>query len=262
MAASRLRLEGKVALVTGASRGIGKAIALAFAGEGAAVAVNYAANRRLAEEVCEAIASAGGRALCVQADVGVAEQVDSMVRQVVEEYGRIDVLVNNAGLLNQEPSLEATGEGFDRMVDVNIKGVIRCAAAVAEGMKQRGRGRIINVSSIAALGTSMPGVTGYAMTKAAVNMFNRRLARELGSHNITVNAIAPGFILTDMSREGARASGTYVDGIADRTMLRRVGEPSDIAGVALFLASDDSSFMTGQVLTVDGGRIDYLTHSV
>ena len=262
MAASKLRLENKVALVTGASRGIGKAIALAFAGEGAAVAVNYAASRRLAEEVCEAIASAGGRALCVQADVGAAEQVDSMVRQVLEQYGRIDVLVNNAGLLNQEPSLEATGEGFDRMVEVNIKGVIRCAAAVAEGMKQRGRGRIINVSSIAALGTSMPGVTGYAMTKAAVNMFNRRLARELGPHNITVNAIAPGFILTDMSREGARASGTYVDGIADRTMLRRVGAPADIAGVALFLASDDSSFMTGQVLTVDGGRIDYLTHSV
>ena len=262
MAATKPRLENKVALITGASRGIGKATALAFAQEGAAVAVNYAANRRLAEEVCEAISSAGGRALCIQADVGVAGQVELMVRRVLQEYGRIDILVNNAGLLNLEPSLEATGAGFDRMVEVNIKGVIRCTAAVAEGMKQRGYGRIINVSSIAALGTSMPGVTGYAITKASVNMFTRRLAKDLGPHNITVNAIAPGFILTDMSREGARASGTYVDGIAGRTMLGRVGEPVDIAGVALFLASDDSAYMTGQVLTVDGGRIDYLTHSV
>lgn len=251
-----------MALVTGASRGIGKAIAVAFAEEGAEVAVNYAANRGLAEDVCKAISSVGARALCVQADVGVAEQVDSMVRQVLQECGRIDILVNNAGLLQMESALEVTGAGFDRMVEVNIKGVIRCAAAVAEDMKQRGHGRIINISSIAALGTTMPGTTGYAITKASVNMFTRRFAREVGAHNITVNAIAPGFILTDMSREGARASGTYGDGIANRVMLGRVGEPVDIARVALFLASEDSSYMTGQVLTVDGGRIDYLTHSV
>ena len=257
-----LRLENKVALITGASRGIGKAMALAFAEEGAAVAVNYATNRQLAEEVCQTIASAGGRALCVQADVGKAEQVEPMVQEVLREYRQVDILVNNAGLLTLEPTLAATGAEFDRMMEVNLKGVIRCSAAVAEGMKQRGYGRIINVSSIAVLGTSMQGVTGYAITKASVNMFTRRLARDLGPYNITVNAIAPGFITTDMSLEGARASGTDVNSIAGRTMLRRVGEPVDIARVALFLASEDSGYMTGQVLTVDGGRIDYLTHSL
>lgn len=257
-----LRLENKAALITGASRGIGRAMAMAFAGEGAAVAVNYATHRRLAEEVCQAIASAGGRALCVQADVGKAEQVEPMVQEVLREYRRIDILVNNAGLLTLEPTLATGGAGFDRMMEVNLKGVVRCTAAVAAGMKQRGYGRIINVSSIAALATSMPGVTGYAITKASVNMFTRRLANELGPHNVTVNAIAPGFIATDMSLEGARASGTDVSTIAGRTMLRRVGEPVDIARVALFLASEDSGYMTGQVLTVDGGRIDYLTHSV
>ncbi len=257
-----LRLENKVALITGASRGIGKAIALAFAEEGAAVAVNYATNRRLAEEVCQAIASTAGRALCVQADVGKAEQVESMVQQVLREYRQIDILVNNAGLLTLEPTLATSGAAFDRMMEVNLKGVVRCTAAVVAGMKQRGYGRIVNVSSIAALGTSMQGTTGYAITKASVNMLTRRLANELGPHNITVNAIAPGFITTDMSLGGARATGTDISTIAGKTMLRRVGQPVDIARVALFLASEDSGYMTGQVLTVDGGRIDYLTRSV
>ena len=256
------RLENKVALITGASRGIGKAIALCFAQEGATVAVNYAKNRKSAEEVCSAVRSAGGRALCVKADVGDGQQVEIMAQEVLNEYQQIDILINNAGVLNVIPTLETTGDNFDRMIEVNLKGVIHCARAVLASMKQQRYGRIINVSSIAALSTSMGGITGYAMTKAALNLLTRRLANELGPHNITVNGIAPGFIPTDMSLEGAKAAGTDVHSIVDRTMLRRLGEPMDIARVALFLASEDSGYMTGQVLTVDGGRIDYLTHSV
>ena len=233
--AQEQRLENKVALITGASRGIGKAIALCFAKEGAFVAINYAQSQNLAEE---------------------------MIEKVLLENDKIDILVNNAGVLKLMPTLDTLGPDFDRMIDVNLKGILHCSKAVSNNMKGLDTGRIINISSIAALGTSMNGCTGYAITKSAVNMLTRRLALELGPDNITVNAIAPGFVATDMSLEGARATGTELSSIASRTMLNRIGEPVDIARVALFLASEDSSFMTGQVITVDGGRVDYLTRSV
>ena len=260
--AQEQRLENKVALITGASRGIGKAIALCFAKEGAFVAINYAQSQNLAEEVCQTIRASGGRCMDVQADLGDSRQVDRMIEKVLLENDKIDILVNNAGVLKLMPTLDTLGSDFDRMIDVNLKGILHCSRVVSDNMKGLDTGRIINVSSIAALGTSMNGCTGYAITKSAVNMLTRRLALELGPENITVNAIAPGFVATDMSLEGARATGTELSSIASRTMLNRIGQPVDIARVALFLASEDSSFMTGQVITVDGGRVDYLTRSV
>lgn len=258
----KLRLENKVVLITGASRGIGKEIALCFAREGAVVAINYTQSQDLAEEVCQTIQSNGGRCMGVQGDLGDSIQVNQMIEKVLLGNNKIDILVNNAGVLKLMPTLDTLGADFDRMIDVNLKGILHCSRAVSDQMKGLDSGRIINVSSIAALGTSMSGTTGYAITKSAVNMLTRRLALELGPDNITVNAIAPGFITTDMSLEGARATGTELSSIASRTMLKRVGQPMDIARVALFLASEDSAYMTGQVITVDGGRVDYLTHSV
>jgi 3-oxoacyl-[acyl-carrier protein] reductase len=198
------RLEKKVALITGASRGLGRAMAIRFAQEGAAVAINYCKNRDAAEDVVKAIASAGGKATAFQADVASSGEVQEIVEAVLKMYGAIDILVNNAGVSVPAPTLmEASWQDLDRMIDVNLRGVIHCVRAVAERMIERRYGRIINLSSIAALGTSFVGTTGYAATKAAVISLTKRLALELGSYNITVNAIAPGFIRTDMAlRDG------------------------------------------------------------
>jgi 3-oxoacyl-[acyl-carrier protein] reductase len=261
---TNLRLEGKVALITGASRGLGRAMAIRFAQEGAAVAINYCKNQDAAEEVRKIIVSAGGKGTAVQADVAKSDQVQRMVETVLKMYGSIDILVNNAGIVVTAPTLmEASWQDLDRMIDVNLRGVVYCVQAVAKGMMERRYGRIINLSSIAAMGTSFVGTTGYAATKAAVMSLTKRLALELGPHNITVNAIAPGFIKTEMALSNGDVPRTRSDleTIARKTMLGRLGEPEDIAHTALFLASGESCFMTAQILTVDGGRIDFLSHS-
>lgn len=258
------RLEKRIALITGASRGLGRAMAIRFAEEGAAVAINYCKNRELADEVAKTILSSGGKGVIVQADVANSAQVQEMVEAVLKIYGSIDILVNNAGVVVPAPTLmEASWQDLDRMIDVNLRGVIHCVRTVARGMMERRYGRIINLSSIAALGTSFVGTTGYAATKAAVISLTKRLALELGPYNITVNAIAPGFIRTDMAlRDGALPrTRSDLEVIARKTMLGRLGEPEDIAHTALFLASDESSFITSQILTVDGGRMDFLSHS-
>jgi NAD(P)-dependent dehydrogenase (short-subunit alcohol dehydrogenase family) len=255
-------MKEQTALVTGASRGLGRAIALRLAREGAGVAVNYVARADMAEEVVAEIRAAGGRAISVCADVGDPEQDRTMVERVTHELGPITILVNNAGTL-----FRATLENFDpvemeRMRHTNVDGLIHMTRTVAAGMKERGYGRIINLSSVAGHGTSLPGSTFYAATKAAVSMLTKRFAMELGPHGITVNAVAPGFILTDLVKVG-RSEQEYEQTLArmrNNAMTGRVGTPDDIAHAVAFLAAMESSFVTAQVLTVDGGRMDYIAH--
>ena len=263
MVERKLRLENKIALITGASRGLGRAMAVRFAEEGASLALNYMKNQELAEEICHRVVSSGGRAICVEADVSDRVQVNQMVETVLRQFRQIDILINNAGISIPSTLLQASWQDLDRMIDVNLKGVIHCTRAVAGDMIQRRYGRIVNLASIAGLGTSFAGTSGYAATKAAVITLTKRLALELAVYNITVNAIAPGFIKTDMAlRSGVTTQArSDLEAITRKTMLGRLGEPEDIAHAALFLASDEASFITAQTLTVDGGRMDFLSHS-
>ena len=262
------KLEGKVALITGSSRGIGRAIALTFAKEGAKICVNYARSKEKAEQVVEEIRKLGGEAIAVKADVSKLDEVKEMVRKVIETFGRLDILVNNAGILYKGSILEGGDEefyeAFERMWEVNVKGVLYCCREAAKYMVKNKYGKIINIASNAGVGTAFPGTTPYAITKMAVIMITKRLAFELGKFGINVNAIAPGLVPTDMVTAGRTPEEvqSVIDMAKQRSVLGRVGKPEDIANVALFLASDDSSFMTGQVLVVDGGRVDYLTHSL
>ncbi|MBI4591239.1 MAG: glucose 1-dehydrogenase [Candidatus Rokubacteria bacterium] len=259
----RGRLDGKVALVTGASRGIGKATALVFAREGAAVVVNYSKSRELARQVVDEIRKAGRQAIAIQADVARKAEVVAMVETTMREFGKIDVLVNNAGILSPGNILTLREESLDEMIAVNVKGVIHCAQAVAPHMIERRYGKIVNVASLAALGTAMADTTPYAATKAAVISLTKRLALELGVYGINVNAICPGFIRTDMLMSSGTPEEVEVRlaSLAKKAVLGRVGEGEDIAYSALFLASDEAGFVTAQALTVDGGRMDFLSHS-
>lgn len=253
-------MKGQTALVTGASRGLGRAIAVRLAREGAAVCVNFLTNEADADRVVDEIRGAGGRAVAVRTDVGDPAAVRRMVERVGAELAPISILVNNAGL-----SVRGTLETFEsadleRMRRTNVDGLIHMTRAVIPGMRERRYGRIVNITSIAAHGTSLPGTTFYAATKAAVITLTRRFAMELGAHGITVNAVAPGFFPTDMSRRNAEQLATAVKQISERTMVGRVGHPDDIAHAVAFLAAPESSFITAQVLTVDGGRMDYIGH--
>jgi NAD(P)-dependent dehydrogenase (short-subunit alcohol dehydrogenase family) len=256
------RLSGQTALVTGASRGLGKAIAHRLAAEGAAVCVNYISRDGEAEAVVNDIRAAGGRAIAVRADIGEPGQVEHMLARVTEELGEVSVLVNNAGVVYR-----ATLENFDpiameRMRRTNVDGLIHVSLSVVPGMKERRYGRVVNLTSIAGQGTSMPGNAFYAATKAAVSILTRRFAMELGPHGITVNAVAPGFILTDMVKDG-RSEQQYRDVLkkmGEISMMGRAGKPEDVAHAVAFLAAPESGFITAQILTVDGGRMDYIGH--
>ena len=260
------RLENRVALVTGASRGIGRAIATSFAREGAKVVVNYHRQERKAEDVVRLIREAGGRAFAFQADVADRTAVGKMVETTMNEFGGVDILVNNAGLgVGGAPFLDLRDEAFDAMLNTNVKGILVCAQAVVPHMMAMHYGKIVNVSSVAGLGTSiLPGNLLYAGTKGAVNIMTKRMALELGPHSIYVNAIAPGLIRTDMSlgKRSPSEREKRIQYFSEHSMLRRTGEPEDIANVALFLASNESNFITGQVIAVDGGRMDFMTHSL
>jgi 3-oxoacyl-[acyl-carrier protein] reductase len=256
-------LAGKVALVTGGSRGIGRAVCLRLAAAGAALAVNYRTRADAAAEVVGAIEGEGGRAIAVEGDVGDRAAVTRMVERVASELGSVDVLINNAGLLSSGSLLHYDDADFEAMWRTNVKGTLHCTAAVAPSMTQRGWGRVINVASNAAVGTALPGTTLYAATKGAVLILTKRLAFELGRSGVTVNAVLPGYTWTDMTMAGRSDDDVrrVVETLNARSMIGRgVADPDEIATVVVFLASPESAFMTGQLLLADGGRMDYLAH--
>jgi 3-oxoacyl-[acyl-carrier protein] reductase len=255
--------SGQVAIVTGGARGLGRAAALLLARRGAAVCVNYAQRADAAEAVVREIAGAGGRAIAAAADVADRAAVEAMAERVAAELGPVTILVNNAGISLPAPLSQFDGEAFARQRRVNVDGLIHATLAVMPAMRARKYGRIVNIVSIAALGTSMPGTSLYAATKAEAAILTKRFALELGPDGITVNAVAPGFVRTDMTRrshspeEWARIEQTFTE----RAMLRRIGEPEDIANAVAFLAAPESGWITAQVLAVDGGRMDYIGHA-
>lgn len=259
-----LSLEGEVALVTGGSRGLGKASALALAREGAAVCVNYRKDGAAAADVVRAAKGLGSEGIAVKADVSRGKEVDRMVRGVVSRFGKIDILVNNAGVIHSGSFMDLPDSDFQDMLSVNVHGVINCTRAVARNMMKRRRGKIVNISSDAALGTSVVGAAHYSMTKALVVSLTRKAALELGPYGVAVNAIAPGYVATELNRAGKtkKEFEQEVREYAGRTILGRVGEPEEIASVVVFLSSAASSFMTGQTVTVDGGRMDIISHSL
>jgi 3-oxoacyl-[acyl-carrier protein] reductase len=258
------RLQAKVAIVTGASRGIGRAIALRLAGEGAAVAVNYLSQSAAAHETVDHIRRSGGEAAAIQADVADRSAAERLAAQTVERFGRLDILVNNAGVMSRSDLLSYDASEFERLWRTNVEGVIHMAAAVVPSMKQQKSGSIVNLVSVAALGTAMPGTTFYAATKAAVAILTKRFALELGPLGITVNAVAPGFIATDMAFVGKTPEEVQrtLQAVSARSALGRTGLPENIASVVAFLVSPDAAFLTGQILTADGGRMDFLSHSL
>ncbi|MEM3120619.1 MAG: 3-oxoacyl-ACP reductase family protein [Nitrososphaerota archaeon] len=254
-------LRGRVALVTGASRGIGAAIATRLGVSGARVVCNYSKSEAAASKVVSRIVESGGEAIAIRADVASKEEVEAMVEKTVETFGKLDILVNNAGILIRGGVLDDIGI-LDRMIEVNVKGVIYCIAASLRHMMRQRYGRIINIASIAAFGTTSRNTTYYAMTKGAIITLTKRLAFELGEYGITVNAVAPGFTKTDMTMDRpAEELQSTIKHLESITALRRVGEPIDIAEVVAFLASDRAGFITGQIISVDGGRMDFFSRS-
>ncbi len=244
-----MRLKDRKAIVTGAGRGIGRAIALAFAREGADVVVcdvNYAAVQAVARD----LEATGRRIVPIAVDVTRKAQVDAMAARAAEAFGRVDILVNNAGVIRDAMLHKMTEEDFDQVIAVHLKGAWLCCRAVVAGMRERQFGRIINMSSISGK-VGNAGQTNYSAAKAGIVGLTKAAALELARHNITVNAIQPGFIDTEMTR--AIPDGPRQESIA-RIPMERAGQPEDVAGVALFLASDEAAYVTGAVLEVAGGR--------
>ena len=246
-----MKLEGKKVLVTGASRGIGRAVALAMAAEGADVVVNYAGSEAAAKAVAAEIEAMGRKALVIQADISSNEAATAMVDQVVKEMGRIDVLVNNAGITRDGLLMRMKEEDWDAVLTTNLKGVFNCTKAVIKYMMKQKAGHIVSISSVVGLAGSA-GQANYAAAKAGVIGFTKAVAKEVAARGITVNAVAPGFIQTDMT---AVLSEMVVEGMLQNIPQRKLGEPSDVAKAVVFLASDDANYITGQILNVDGGMV-------
>lgn len=242
-------LTGKVALVTGASRGIGRAIALHLAEHGADVAVNYAGSEAAAGEVVAAIEAMGRKAIKLRADVSSYQESEELVKQTIEFFGKIDILVNNAGITRDNLIMRMKEEEFDQVIATNLKGVFNCVKAVTRPMMKQRFGRIINISSVVGV-LGNPGQANYVAAKAGVIGLTKATAKELASRGITVNAVAPGFIETDMTD---KLAGEMKEQMLKQIPLERLGQPEEIAKVVRFLASDDASYMTGQTLHVDGG---------
>jgi len=247
-------LIGKTALVTGASRGIGRGIALCLAKQGADVAVNYHSSEEEAQAVVGEIKKLGQKAIAVRADVSKSDQVGAMVQKVVQEFGRLDILVNNAGVLNFKTLDQMREEDWDWVIDTNLKGQFLCAKAAVPLMEKNGWGRIINIASIASggVGVGYPALAHYCASKGGVVALTEGLAVELGVKGITVNAIAPGAIETDMAKS-ITEDEQVKRGLLARLPIKRIGQPEDVGAAAVFLASDEAGYMTGSVVYVDGG---------
>ena len=242
-------LAGQTALVTGASRGIGRAVALELAGAGATVAVNYASSSGAAEEVVAKISAAGGSAYALKADVSQEDQVEQLMAAVQERSGSLDVLVNNAGITRDGLLMRMKTEDWQAVLELNLSGVFLCTRAITRTMLKQKRGRIINITSVVGL-MGNAGQANYAAAKAGVIGFTRSTARELASRGITVNAVAPGFIATDMTKD------LKADELLNAIPLGRYGQPEEVAGAVRFLAADPAAaYITGQVLQVDGGMV-------
>ena len=247
------RFEGKVAIVTGASRGIGRGIALRLAQEGARVVINHRSSPEEAAETAQLIQAIGnGEALVIQADVSQFDEAQRLAKETVEAFGQIDILVNNAGTTRDTLIMMMKEEQWDTVIDTNLKSVFNCCKAAARPMVKRKYGRIINISSVSGL-AGQAGQTNYAASKAAVVGFSKSLAKELGSRNITVNVVAPGFVHTALTADILTEDNTRM--AIEATPLGRLGTAEDVGAAVAFLASDEASFVTGQVLSVDGGLV-------
>ncbi|OZQ60634.1 beta-ketoacyl-ACP reductase [Paenibacillus sp. VTT E-133280] len=242
-------LRGQTALVTGGSRGIGRSIALALAEHGVKVAVNYAGSEAAAHETVARISELGSEGIALRGDVGNSEQAESLVKEVLNTWGRIDIVVNNAGITRDNLIMRMKEEEFDQVIETNLKGVFNCLKSATRPMMKQRYGRIINISSVVGV-TGNPGQANYSAAKAGVIGLTKAAARELSSRGITVNCIAPGFIDTDMTRELSEEVRSELEkGIP----LARLGRPEEIAMAVVFLASEGAAYMTGQTLHVDGG---------
>ena len=250
MAPASTALGGQVAIVTGASRGIGRSIALALAAEGARLVVNYAQSATAAQALAAEISANGGEAISLQADVAQAEQVEALVKQTLDRFGRIDILVNNAGITRDTLLLRMKLEDWQAVIDLNLTGVFLCTRAVSKVMLKQRSGRVINIASVAGQ-MGNPGQANYSAAKAGVIGFTKTVAKELASRGVTVNAVAPGFIATDMTDQLPNS-----EEILKFIPLGRFGQAQEVAGMVRFLAADPAAaYITGQVFNVDGGMV-------
>jgi 3-oxoacyl-[acyl-carrier protein] reductase len=246
-----MMLQGKIAIVTGASRGIGAAIARELASQGATVVVNHRNSSDQAEAVAREITTAGGQAQVVQADVGLLTEAQRLVKKTVDSYGRLDILVNNAGTTRDMLLMMMSEDDWDTVIRTNLKSAFNCSKAVLRPMFKQRYGRIINITSVSGL-AGQAGQTNYSASKAALIGFTKALAKEAGSRGITVNAVAPGFVLTALTEV---LTDDQKKAITTLTPLGRFGQAEEIAAAVAFLASDRAAFITGQVLSVDGGLV-------
>lgn len=242
-------LQGRTAVVTGASRGIGRGIALELAARGATVVVNYNANAEAAESVADEIVKAGGEAMAVQADVSQPEGADALIKAATDAHGKIDILVNNAGITRDNVIMMMKPEDFDAVITNNLRSTWLCSKAAVRAMMRKRYGRIINITSVSGI-IGQSGQTNYSASKAGIIGLTKSLAREVASRSITVNAVAPGFVLTDLTKD---LPEDLTEKLLEFIPLGRWGEVTEIADAVAFLASDRASYITGQVLSVDGG---------
>lgn len=243
------RFENKIVLVTGAGRGIGASIAKRFASEGAEVIVNYSGNDEAAQKTVDEITATGGQAQKYKCSVNDSESVKVMIDEIIKEFGRIDILVNNAGITKDGLMLRMTDEDFDRVIDVNLKGTFNCTKYASKYMLKQKSGKIINISSVVGL-SGNAGQVNYSASKAGIIGITKSAAKELSSRGITVNAVAPGYVDTDMTKV---LSDNIRNEILKNIPLQRMGNVEDISNCVAFLASEDASYITGQVISVDGG---------